>query len=57
MRYFWTLFWSLLLSHMVVYVAGSMNGTGYDFTQGTFAGIIFAVIISVLGDTLVPEES
>lgn len=56
MRYFWTLFWSFLLSHMVVYVTSSMNGTGYNFTQGTVTAIFFAIIVFALGAVISSDE-
>ncbi|WP_083270632.1 YjzD family protein [Bacillus marinisedimentorum] len=57
MRYFWTFFWSLLLSHMTVYVVGSMNGTGYSFIQGIVLAIFFSLAAIFLGDGLLSDDT
>lgn len=56
MRYFWTLIWSLLLSNMIFYVLVSMQGGTFDFVKACIFGVVFTVIISVLGE-LLPAKS
>ena len=47
MFYIWTLFWTLLLGHMVNYVAGAVSGATYDFMEATYLGIAFAVLFTL----------
>jgi hypothetical protein len=56
MRYIWTLIWSLLLSNMIFYVLVSMQGGTFDFMKALIFGVVFAVLISVLGE-LLPSKS
>ncbi|MDR7071999.1 YjzD family protein [Fictibacillus barbaricus] len=52
MRYIWTFIWSLLLSNMMYYVLVSMQGGTYDLVKASIFGVIFAVVISILGEIL-----
>lgn len=56
MRIFWTVFWSFLLSEMLVYVISSMSGSTYVFMQGVVLTVVFSVIIILLGEAGVPNE-
>jgi hypothetical protein len=56
MRYIWTLIWSLLLSNMMYYVLSSMQGGDFDLLKASIFGVVFAVVISVLGEIL-PSKS
>jgi Protein of unknown function (DUF2929) len=56
MRFIWTLIWSLLLSNMIFYVLVSMQGGTFDFVKACIFGVIFTIVISVLGG-LLPEKS
>lgn len=56
MRYIWTIFWSFLLSQMLVYVVSSMNGAPFNFNTGVILTVAFSVIIFILGDAGVPKE-
>lgn len=56
MRIFWTVFWSFLLSQMLVYVISSMTGNTYEFMQGVVLTVVFSVIIILLGEVGVPNE-
>ncbi|MFD1357273.1 YjzD family protein [Fictibacillus halophilus] len=56
MRYIWTLIWSLLLSNMIFYVLVSMQGGTFDFVKASIFGVIFTVVISVIGE-LLPAKS
>lgn len=56
MRIFWTVFWTFLLSQMLVYVVSSMTGGTYDFMQGIFLCVVFSIIVIFLGEAGVPNE-
>ncbi|NSL51478.1 YjzD family protein [Calidifontibacillus erzurumensis] len=56
MRILWTVFWTFLLSQMLVYVVSSMTGSTYDFMQGVFLTAVFSIIIIFLGEAGVPNE-
>jgi predicted PurR-regulated permease PerM len=56
MRFFWTLLWAMLLSNMMNYVIGNMQGIGYDFQMATIVAIIFSVVIFIIG-AILPEKS
>ena len=50
MRYVITLFWGVLLVFMINYILGSMtNVTNLTFDKALIVGVIFSVIIMVLG--------
>jgi hypothetical protein len=51
-KYFWTLFWTFLLIHMVTYVVSSMIGTHYDFGTATTLAIITAILILIVPSIL-----
>ncbi|WP_102347351.1 YjzD family protein [Bacillus sp. Marseille-P3661] len=51
MRVFWTVFWTFLLSQMLVYVVSSMSGGTYEFMQGVVITVAFSLIIILLGET------
>ena len=57
MRFFWTLFWSFLLSQMLVYVISSMQGSSYDFNTGIIIAIAMSIAVFILGGAGVPDES
>ncbi|WP_100330575.1 YjzD family protein [Bacillus xiapuensis] len=44
MRIIMTFFWTFLLTEMLAYVVGSMNGAEFDW----FAGLIISVITTIL---------
>jgi hypothetical protein len=56
MRYIWTIFWAFLLSQMLVYVVGSMQGVAFNFMTGVLLSIVFSVAIVLLGDAGIPDE-
>lgn len=47
MKYFWTLFWTFALVHMIGYVAGSMAGAGYDFTSTSILGVVTTILVLI----------
>ncbi|TLS37823.1 YjzD family protein [Pseudalkalibacillus caeni] len=57
MRYIWALIWGLLLSNMVFYVLASMQGGEYHFSTASLFGIVFAVIVFILGDGMIGSDS
>lgn len=56
MRIFWTVFWTFLLSQMLVYVVSSMSGGTYDFMQGIILTVVFSLIIILVGESGIPNE-
>ncbi|MFC0189141.1 YjzD family protein [Fictibacillus aquaticus] len=56
MRYFWTLFWSLLLSNMIFYVLSAMQGGEFDAVKAAIFGVVFTVVISIIGAVLPSHE-
>ncbi|RST75218.1 DUF2929 family protein [Siminovitchia acidinfaciens] len=55
MRYLLTIFWTLLLVNMLMYVAGSMIGSSYDFGTATTLGVI-AVILLFIVSAILPAQ-
>lgn len=55
MRYILTIFWTLLLVNMLMYVAGSMIGSSYDFGTATTLGIIAVILIFIIS-VLLPQQ-
>lgn len=55
MRYLLTIFWTLLLVNMLMYVAGSMIGSSYDFGTATTLGFI-AVILLFIVSAILPAQ-
>jgi len=49
------IFWTLLLVNMLMYVAGSMIGSSYDFGTATTLGV-FAVILIFIVSALIPAQ-
>jgi uncharacterized Tic20 family protein len=57
MHFFWTLFWTVLLSNMMNYVVANMQGTySYNFQLATLVAVIFSVVIFVIG-AILPEKT
>jgi predicted PurR-regulated permease PerM len=56
MRFFWTLFWALLLSNMMYYVIANMQGIGYDFKLATIIAVIFSIVIFTIGSMLPADQ-
>ncbi|MBO8156262.1 MAG: YjzD family protein [Bacillaceae bacterium] len=56
MKLIWTIIWSFLLSSMVVYVIGNMNGTHFDFTLVAVLTVSFTIAAAVLGDGILKED-
>jgi predicted PurR-regulated permease PerM len=56
MRFFWTLFWAMLLSNMMNYVIANMQGLSYNFQLATIVAVIFSVVIFTIG-AILPEKT
>lgn len=52
MRYLLTIFWTLLLVNMLMYVAGSMIGSSYDFATATTLGVIAVILLFIVSAVL-----
>ena len=50
-----TIFWTFLLSQMLVYVVGSMNGVPYSFSMGVILTAVFSVLVFILS-AIIPDE-
>ncbi|WP_312095537.1 YjzD family protein [Niallia sp.] len=50
-----TIFWTFLLSQMLVYVVGSMNGVPFNFSMGLILTAVFSVLVFILS-ALIPDE-
>lgn len=57
MRYFMTIFWSLLISGVVSYVLSSMAGEPFNLSNSIILAIIMTIIIFILGDGLLKEQN
>ncbi|RDU35563.1 DUF2929 domain-containing protein [Neobacillus piezotolerans] len=55
MRYFWTLFWVLLLVEMLSYVVTSMIGVAFDFKNAALLGVLTTILILVV-PAIIPNE-
>ncbi|WP_053365558.1 YjzD family protein [Bacillus sp. FJAT-27245] len=55
MRYFWTLFWVLLLVEMLAYVVTSMVGVAFDFKIAAVLGVLTTILILVV-PSIIPNE-
>lgn len=56
MKYLTTLFWGLLIGHVVNYIGSSLTGGSYSFTTATVIGLLSAVLV-VLIAAVVPKET
>ncbi len=54
-RYLLTIFWTLLLVNMLMYVAGSMVGSSYDFGTATTLGVVAVILIFIIS-ALIPAQ-
>ncbi|GEL76893.1 YjzD family protein [Tenuibacillus multivorans] len=57
MRIIWTLFWSFVLSLMVVYVLASMTGDEFSFTFSIVLTAIFTIATVTLGEGVIKDDS
>lgn len=55
MRYFWTLFWVLLLVEMLTYVVTAMIGVPFDFKIAAVLGVLTTILILVV-PAVIPNE-
>lgn len=55
MKIVWTFIWSFLLSEMIMYVGGSMNGVAFNFKNGLIMTFIFTIVILLI-TTMIPNE-
>ncbi|WP_316571093.1 YjzD family protein [Neobacillus sp. YIM B06451] len=55
MKYFWTLFWVLLLVEMLSYVVTSMIGVAFDFKLAAVLGVLTTILILVV-PSIIPNE-
>lgn len=56
MRYFMTIFWSLLISGVVSYVLSSMAGEAFNLAHSIILAVIMTIFIFILGDGLLKEQ-
>lgn len=61
MKYFWALFWSFLLSNMMVYVVANMTTTAehpieYSFNTALILTVIFTIFVGILGDGVLNKK-
>lgn len=56
MQYIMTFVWSFLLVTMLNYVAGSINGTGFDFMGGVTVSVVLGVIILII-TAIIPKDA
>ena len=52
MRYFWTLFWTVLLMEMVTYVASSMLGFEFKVETGAILGVVTTILLCIIPSIL-----
>lgn len=55
MKYIMTLFWSVILTHVLGYVVSSVQGTENNYTLVTVIGVIIAILIFVI-DAVLPKN-
>lgn len=55
MRYFWTLFWTFILVHMLTYVVSSMIGVAYEFQTANILGVAVSILILII-PALLPND-
>ncbi|RFU64139.1 YjzD family protein [Peribacillus glennii] len=55
MQYFWTVFWSFILTHMLTYVVSSMIGTGYDLNTANILSVAVTILILIV-PAILPDE-
>ncbi|WP_193224590.1 YjzD family protein [Bacillus sp. B1-b2] len=50
-----TIFWTFVLSQMLVYVVGSMNGVPFSFTMGLILTVVFSLLVFLIS-AIIPDE-
>lgn len=55
MRYFWTLFWVLLLVEMLTYVVTAMIGVPFDFKIAAVLGVLTTILLLVV-PVIIPND-
>ncbi|NMD70804.1 YjzD family protein [Bacillus sp. DNRA2] len=55
MKYFWTLFWTLILIEMVVYVGSSMIGTEFDAMTGVLIAVPATLLLYII-PAIIPND-
>ncbi|HLR61716.1 MAG TPA: DUF2929 family protein [Lentibacillus sp.] len=57
MRFFWPLFWAILISSVISYVLVSMAGNDFEIGSTLAAAIIITLAVYVLGEGVLKEEN
>lgn len=56
MKYIMTFLWSFLLVSMLNYVVSSVLGAEFNFNNGAFISVIFAVLVFIIS-AIIPNEA
>ncbi|MBS4172033.1 YjzD family protein [Bacillus sp. FJAT-49736] len=55
MKYFWTLFWTFLLVHMLGYVGSAMTDTNYSLKDISIISVVVTILILVVS-AIIPNS-
>ncbi|CAM4059122.1 YjzD family protein [Lederbergia lenta] len=57
MKYFWTLVWGFILTHVLAYVANSMLGLPYEFKSASILAIGVIILLYFAAAALYVDPS
>ncbi|MBP1969029.1 membrane protein CcdC involved in cytochrome C biogenesis [Virgibacillus natechei] len=56
MRYIMTIVWAIIISTVLSYVLTSMEGEPFVLSEALILGVIFSIIVIVLGEFVLKEK-
>lgn len=57
MRFVMTFIWAMLISSAISYVLTSMADDPFNLTHALILGVIFTIVVFVLGEGILKEDS
>ncbi|WP_226037665.1 DUF2929 family protein [Aquibacillus saliphilus] len=57
MRYFWTIFWAIVISFLISYVLTSMAGEALTLLPIFILAAAFSLTVIIIGDGILKEET
>ncbi|MRH43374.1 DUF2929 family protein [Aquibacillus halophilus] len=57
MRYFWTIFWAIVISSLISYVLTSMAGEALTLLPIFVLAVIFSAAVIIIGDGILREDT
>nr|WP_153737008.1 DUF2929 family protein [Aquibacillus halophilus] len=56
-RYFWTIFWAIVISSLISYVLTSMAGEALTLLPIFVLAVIFSAAVIIIGDGILREDT